>query len=143
MKLIDAEPLEKKFKGWIEQIKKEYPFGKIGDIDGVESCLAELENAPAISLDELTDSNRWISVSDRLPERRKTSCPRGNNPDFSNVSETVWICTQEGYTMEGTLEGDSWFNDMGQCLSDYFEDMAGHHVTHWMHLPKPPKGDVK
>lgn len=109
----------------------------------MESCLAELEDAPAISLDELTDSDRWISVSDRLPERHKTPCPRGNNPDFSNVSETVWICTQEGYTMEGTLEGDSWFDDMGQCLSDYFENMEGHHVTHWMPLPKSPKGDVE
>lgn len=100
-------------------------------------------DAETIDIDELTDEDRWISVTDGLPERHKTPCPRGNNPDFSNVSETVWICTQEGYTMEGTLEGDSWFDDMGQCLSDYFEDMEGHHVTHWMPLPKPPKGDVE
>lgn len=92
-----------------------------------------------VSYSENGFPDKWISVTDGLPERHKTPCPRGNNPDFSNVSETVWICTQEGYTMEGTLEGDSWFDDMGQCLSDYFEDMAGHHVTHWMPLPEPPK----
>ena len=100
-------------------------------------------DAETIDADELVNIDRWISVSEGLPKRHKTTCPRGNNSDFSNVSETVWIYTQDGYMMEGTLEGDFWFDDMGQCLSDYFKDMSGHHVTHWMPLPQPPKEDEK
>lgn len=134
MRLIDANEALKLFEERFGNFFTPFVYNALYDV------ICDVET---IDIDELTDKDRWISVTDGLPERHKTPCPRGNNPDFSNVSETVWICTQEGYTMEGTLEGDSWFNDMGQCLSDYFEDMAGHHVTHWMPLPKPPKGDVE
>jgi hypothetical protein len=134
MRLIDANEALKLFEERFGNFFMPFVYNALYDV------ICDVET---IDIDELTDKDRWISVTDGLPERHKTPCPRGNNPDFSNVSETVWICTQEGYTMEGTLEGDSWFDDMGQCLSDYFEDMAGHHVTHWMPLPKPPKGDVE
>ena len=134
MRLIDANEALKLFEERFGNFFTPFVYNALYDV------ICDVET---IDIDELTDKDRWISVTDGLPERHKTSCPRGNNPDFSNVSETVWICTQEGYTMEGTLEGDSWFDDMGQCLSDYFEDMSGHHVTHWMPLPKPPKGDVE
>lgn len=134
MRLIDANEALKLFEERFGNFFTPFVYNALYDV------ICDVET---IDIDELTDKDRWISVTDGLPERHKTQCPRGNNPDFSNVSETVWICTQEGYTMEGTLEGDSWFDDMGQCLSDYFEDMAGHHVTHWMPLPKPPKGDVE
>lgn len=134
MRLIDANEALKLFKERFGNFFTPFVYNALYDV------ICDVET---IDIDELTDKDRWISVTDGLPERHQTLCPRGNNPDFSNVSETVWICTQEGYTMEGTLEGDSWFDDMGQCLSDYFEDMAGHHVTHWMPLPKPPKGDVE
>lgn len=134
MRLIDANEALKLFEERFGNFFTPFVYNALYDV------ICDVET---IDIDELTDKDRWISVTDGLPERHKTPCPRGNNPDISNVSETVWICTQEGYTMEGTLEGDSWFDDMGQCLSDYFEDMAGHHVTHWMPLPKPPKGDVE
>ena len=134
MRLIDANEALKLYEERFGNFFMPFVYNALYDV------ICDVET---IDIDELTDKDRWISVTDGLPERHKTPCPRGNNPDFSNVSETVWICTQEGYTMEGTLEGDSWFDDMGQCLSDYFEDMAGHHVTHWMPLPKPPKGDVE
>lgn len=134
MRLIDANEALKLFEERFGNFFTPFVYNALYDV------ICDVET---IDIDELTDKDRWISVTDGLPERHKTPCPRGNNPDFSNVSETVWICTQEGYTMEGTLEGDSWFDDMGQCLSDYFEDMAGHHVTHWMPMPKPPKGDVE
>lgn len=134
MRLIDANEALKLFEERFGNFFTPFVYNALYDV---------ICDVKTIDIDELTDKDRWISVTDGLPERHKTPCPRGNNPDFSNVSETVWICTQEGYTMEGTLEGDSWFDDMGQCLSDYFEDMAGHHVTHWMPLPKPPKGDVE
>lgn len=134
MRLIDANEALKLFEERFGNFFTPFVYNALYDV------ICDVET---IDIDELTDKDRWISVTDGLPERHKTPCPRGNNPDFSNISETVWICTQEGYTMEGTLEGDSWFDDMGQCLSDYFEDMEGHHVTHWMPLPKPPKGDVE
>lgn len=130
MRLIDANEALKLFEERFGNFFTPCVYNALHDV----ICDAE-----TIDVDELIDKDRWISVTDRLPERHKTPCPRGNNPDFSNVSETVFIYTQDGYMMEGTLEGDSWFDDMGQCLSDYFEDTSGHHVTHWMPLPEPPK----
>jgi hypothetical protein len=126
MRLIDVNELKAKFHEYCNELFE------IEDIEKVIDLTKPVET-----------TQQWVSVKDRLPERYKTSYPRGNNPDFSNVSEPVWIFTQNGYMTEGTLEGDSWFDEMGQCLSDYFEDMSGHHVTHWMPLPEPPKEEEK
>ena len=58
----------------------------------------------------------WISVKDKLPEK----------------DEVVIICTDKNFVYAGDLMGDVWFLD---------NDSWTETVTHWMPLPKPPKGE--
>ena len=58
----------------------------------------------------------WISVDDRLPDD----------------DEVVIICTDKNFVYAGELIGDTWFLDNDSWTAT---------VTHWMPLPKPPKGE--
>lgn len=100
----------------------------------VEMVEKMLSVAPTIE----PESNLWWrDVKVELPPRHHTPCPRGNNPEYAEVSDTVWLYYEDGNQTEGTLEGNSWFDDLGRCVS---ENPAGHRVSHWMPLPDPPKG---
>lgn len=61
----------------------------------------------------------WISVKDRLPE---------------NVKEGLLIALRWGEVDIGWCEDGRW----GSQFVDEYEDGE---VTHWMPLPKPPKGE--
>lgn len=61
----------------------------------------------------------WISVKDRLPE---------------NVKEGLLIALRWGAVDIGWCEDGRW----GSEFVDEYEDGE---VTHWMPLPKPPKGE--
>lgn len=61
----------------------------------------------------------WISVKDRLPE---------------NVKEGLLIALRWGAVDIGWCEDGRW----GSEFIDEYEDGE---VTHWMPLPKPPKGE--
>lgn len=61
----------------------------------------------------------WIPVKDRLPE---------------NVKEGLLIALRWGEVDIGWCEDDRW----GSQFVDEYEDGE---VTHWMPLPKPPKGE--
>ena len=58
----------------------------------------------------------WIPVDDRLPDD----------------DEVVIICTDKNFVYAGELIGDTWFLDNDSWTAT---------VTHWMPLPKPPKGE--
>lgn len=61
----------------------------------------------------------WISVKDRLPAQR----------------ETVLVFRDEGiYTAHLSIR------NMWICTCECYEGSYANHVTHWMQLPKPPKG---
>lgn len=61
----------------------------------------------------------WISVKDRLPE---------------NVKEGLLIALRWGEVDIGWCEDGRW----GSQFVDEYEDGE---VTHWMPLPRPPKGE--
>lgn len=61
----------------------------------------------------------WISVKDRLPE---------------NVKEGLLIALRWGAVDIGWCEDGRW----GSQFVDEYEDGE---VTHWMPLPRPPKGE--
>lgn len=61
----------------------------------------------------------WISVKDRLPE---------------NVKEGLLIALRWGEVDIGWCKDGRW----GSQFVDEYEDGE---VTHWMPLPKPPKGE--
>lgn len=50
MRLINAEPLEKLYKGWIKELEDEDPIDSAGDIGGIEACLAALQDAPTVEI---------------------------------------------------------------------------------------------
>lgn len=138
MRLIDAEPLEKKFKGWIERIKAEYPFAKIGDADGVESCLAELEDAPTVSLEYFS---QWNDIANHPPVQKrilKNVCGKPERMVSNYVlvwSDKFQICTYGRY-----YEDDGWsIHDVMMTN----EDIVEQRFTKWMNMPKPTKGDAE
>ena len=48
----------------------------------------------------------WRDAKVELPPRHHTPCPRGNNPEYAKVSDTVWLYYEDGNQTEGTLEGN-------------------------------------
>lgn len=69
-KIIDVEPVVKKLKGWIKQIEAEYPFSEKGDLEGIECCIAELQDAPVINPETLRPVAHW----ERIGDSKMTCC---------------------------------------------------------------------
>lgn len=64
----------------------------------------------------------WISVKDRLPEKR----------------EDVLLCRKWWGEISNPKMG--WYNEVSGKWFD-LSNMEIHNVTHWMPLPQPPKGE--
>ena len=64
----------------------------------------------------------WISVKDRMPEQniRVLVWMQDNEEEYTQIDTDRWSCTME--------QGYHWIR-------------WGNNVTHWMPLPKPPKGE--
>lgn len=103
----------------------------------VEMVEKTLSAAPTI---EPKSNLWWRDAKLERPPQHHTPYPRGNNPEFSKVSDTVWLYYEDENQTEGTLEGSMWFDDLGRCVS---ENPKGHRVSHWMPLPEPPKEGVE
>ena len=74
------------------------------------------------------DNNGWISVKDRLPERKW---------DDYLVSTTILNGGARGVNI-------AWLNNEGQWSSNDKWICDGREViTHWMPLPEPPKEDAQ
>jgi hypothetical protein len=66
------------------------------------------------------ESQKWISVKDRLPEKGKAVLCFCTNDDY-------WIALWDRCDDQLWSDGEWW--------------RAKDFVTHWMHLPQPPKGE--
>ncbi len=122
-RLIDAEFLEQEISKWINRPGDgEYYCGYD---DALTAVLDLIADAPTI-----TPPSEWVSVEERLPE-------------FPNFLDhiTVVTCDKNGYVMpmvrERTLVGYEWTE---RWLFPWHEIYVGPEITHWMPLPKPPKG---
>ena len=105
-------------------------FAKVQDAFDVQVDKAELIRALQYDLDQYYKgyadgkadaAQKWIPVSERLPEKR----------------ETVLVCdARENYMNAWEYLGrDEWLWD-----SSIWRTEA---ITHWMPLPEPPKEDIK
>lgn len=75
----------------------------------------------------------WISVKDRLPQGADGKSLCEMVVAYLNNGEVVGqVCT-------GWLNGDKWYLIVG--CDDYYTVWGLSAVTHWMPLPKPPKGE--
>lgn len=62
----------------------------------------------------------WISVEGRLPKAPLLVLVYVKHPSWARITTDVWL-------------GDRWLENA---------DEAEHEITHWMHLPEPPKEEV-
>ena len=83
---------------------------------------------------------KWISVKDRLPK------PCDKEPEWSEtvLFRTITGRLYSGYRNQGKLPtsfyDDDWYPPYWMDESEQIE-VEDEYVTHWMHLPEPPKGE--
>jgi len=82
----------------------------VKEIESLTTQLAETRK-------ELSEANKWIPVSERLPD---------DNEDVLAFDSYESVCA-EGYFSDGK----QWF----------VIGWINYNITHWMPLPKPPQGD--
>lgn len=120
-------------KGLVEAIEEASWVVEGGDahdlIDAVENAHASM--ADALSLIQQLESQvpRWISVEERLPERKPPYC------------QTVNVRTIDGKVLPGFCNHGLWY--VMREEDDFCNDADEGEVTHWMPLPKAPKEDAK
>ena len=95
-----------------------------GVVDMLREVEREVKKAPL-----LTPPNEWVSVEERLPEKRGEyivcACDEGEPIDERIWGDTVVICADY---YDGTF---TWYEGVTEYdISDI--------VTHWMPLPTPP-----
>ena len=84
-------------------------FNACAEISRLRKRIEELESENA----RLKDAQRWIPVSERLPEDGKP----------------VWVCTIWNEQHSGFLIDGVWVG--------LFRDFREGEITHWMPLPEP------
>ena len=86
--------------------------------------------------------NEWISVHDRMPEEHESiffklwGTDKWRDGMFRRRSDTVIACVE--FEDGSKIVRPAHTND-GVWRFDYV--MKRHRITHWMPLPKPPKGE--
>lgn len=97
-----------------------------GYIIGTEG-LAGFLIANGVILDNQVSSSRWISVKDRLPEEEGWYLVYTTpNREHKSINKAMFciVCARGNVESYWRFAGGYWAN-----------------VTHWMHLPQPPKGE--
>ena len=94
-----------------------------GNISGSEWAIRPIVNR----IRQIEEVQRWIPVSDRLPEAR----------DGSTETESVLSYNEDGGVCEAfyCIEDEEWYGPDGDPIDNYGLDL----VTHWMPLPEPPQ----
>lgn len=102
-----------------------------------DSALAKVIEDAYMELKNGVKVQEWISVKDRLPEIVSTH--KRYRSTIKKSIRVLCVCVQKsGKTMvkEGYCE---WYNDYPEPrwqIPGTIDD-----VTHWQHLPQPPKGE--
>jgi hypothetical protein len=107
--------------GFIEELQNEaYDLG-------VDSALhnhfgLSWEDAAGLrkEIRRIQDASRWISVTERLPEEGTDVLAYQNRGEESRI-------------VPANYGREVWFDCFFDCEAD--------HITHWMPLPEPPKGE--
>lgn len=86
---------------------------------------------------ELEQKQRWIPVTERLPELHINDYeePDGSRMQFE-VSDDLWVITTSGLQTKARYETgpvfQGWVGEYGETVEN---------VTNWRTLPEPPKED--
>lgn len=73
MRLIDADKLEKLYKGWLPQLI--LPEDE-KDKQAIETCIAVLEDAPTIDPESLRPQGEWIDLYGNKYANHRYACSR-------------------------------------------------------------------
>ena len=76
----------------------------------------------------------WISVKERKPDLELVEA-KGDDFDLYACLVTI----KNDRARNGRYVGKAWYNGERFVDSDCVD--ITHNVTHWMHLPQPPKGE--
>ena len=57
-RLIDATPIENKLTKWAEELSRD--FDDRDELNGVYSCLSEIQSAPTIDPESLRPHGKWV-----------------------------------------------------------------------------------
>lgn len=101
-------------------------------LDMAIAALREQESAENAHCNCCKKGNRWIGVAERLPKRGETVlCYMNFERDGFGLT---WKNTITENRYDGVLVGSNPKKHVWEWQGDY--------VTHWMHLPEPPKEEV-
>lgn len=124
-RLIDAEFLEREISKWLKRPGDgEYYCGYDDALTAVQDLVADMPT--------ITPPSEWTSMGDRKPKFPNQTCNE----------MMVIVCTKNGHVMPmvytrgqvGDETSDVW-------LYPWDKIYVGPEITHWMMLPKPPKGE--
>ncbi len=120
MRLIDADTLLK-------------DISAAKECGGMDEIVAGTLRRYILRQPVIAQPNEWINMEDRPPE-------------FPGFLDHIMVitCNKNDYVIpmvrERTLVGYEW---MERWLFPWNEIYVGPEITHWMLLPKPPKGELK
>ena len=118
--------------------------GNHGDVYGCDA--RRIDNDAANAIEKLISRvPKWISVNERLPEESGGYLAYIQEPHM--IQKADW---EEQYDFSFVMQ--LWFDKQKMLWSDNGEDSYNaylpvvdtdnaFHVTHWMKLPEPPKGE--
>lgn len=129
VRLIDANALKKSLRESHDELmrmRNNMPYGeerKIADaqLTTFSECIMRLKEQPTIDPESLWPA--WIPVTDRLPER---TMPPHDVLVYHDLKIGMFV-DRAWYS----YDTNKWRSVLGMNLK----------VTHWMPLPRPPKGE--
>ena len=105
-------------------------------IDKIRSCdvINNLKYAP--SVEEIETAQKWISVKDRLPDKRGNYLVVHKSYAYVGISHFLTNLRDNGqFEYEGEPNEPGFYNGDGEG------DWVERDITHWMPLPDLPKED--
>jgi len=113
MRLIDADALTKEIEDFNCKDCNHYNYVRCRACP-IDDAVTYIDEAPTVG--------EWVSVNDRLPEKRKAVLAYA--PRYNNIWAVVLI--------------DNGWNIWAPVGTKYDPDWDGP-ITHWMPLPEPPE----
>lgn len=136
----------------IQSLRERAEFLTVSDVQKappgltIKNLFAETMSEAADAIEAIRDRQRWIPVTERLPENTfPVNVVWVNHAPASYYA----ICKDKPFVATGIYHRDTWYwwsattedylNEYGRCEWDQVDGAI--EITHWMPLPEPPKGE--
>jgi hypothetical protein len=78
------------------------------------------------------DALKWIPVTERLPDLELVEANQNDHNWYACL--VAWRFSKDRISVR-----KAWYD--GECFDDGVNGDITDDITHWMHLPQPPKGE--